>query len=357
MLYRKIRALLESDPSVQKFYNRMVLRERRSLATFRRYMLGPRLFAVFMGAEGPYEALARLLAAEDRTRVLDDFVDWMIKRGVTPINLKALWFGIKKWLVANRVNGVDWDYISRPKVSVTLADRIPTKQELRVILDNKVSLRDKAFFLCAATSGLRIGTLASLKVGDFEAVEELGLLQVRGGAGRKLPEGKSFFTFITPEARETLEKYLSTRPNITSNSPLFTSQSGRPIPAYYSNISRLWRKLVARANMLRKIPGHWFHELHTHTLRKFFKTQCVLAGCRVDFVEFWMGHRPSSPDTYLNDSYFRPGLEDHLREYRKAVPNLTVFRETLPFSAEEVEKLKRIVRLLEMGKAKLQLEK
>jgi hypothetical protein len=125
--------------------------------------------------------------------------------------LKAHFFGVKKWLTINRVNSIDYDYISRPKIfSVRDQDRIPTKQELRIILTNKVALRDRALFLCSASSGLRVGTIRTLRFRDYRAVEELGMLNVEaveetGGQtreieGRKLgnSNGAGYFTFITP---------------------------------------------------------------------------------------------------------------------------------------------------------------
>jgi len=225
-------------------------------------------------------------------------------------------------------------------------------------LGNKVSLRDKAFFLVAASSGLRIGTLATLKVCDYKPVEELGMITVEGGPKRKLPVGKRYFTFITPEARRTLEDYLKTRGTLTPEQPLFAKQNGEPLPENTSNISRQWRRLLERVKMARKIHGHSLIELHAHVLRKFFQTHCKLAGCRADFVDFWMGHRGMRVETYLNDSYFRPSLEYHVKEYRKAVPYLTIFSninmESI-LTKEDLETLKEILRLAKMGKIHIDL--
>lgn len=219
-------------------------------------------------------------------------------------------------------------------------DRIPTKEELRVILTNKVTLRDRALFLCAASSGLRVGTVRTLKLKDYKAVADLGMLtvdaleevegQVREIEGRKLgnSNGRGYFTFITPEARKTLEEYLGTRENLKPQNPLFageTKTNGEALSKWAHNISRQWRRLVKKANLERKMPGHNWTELHLHTLRKFFQTNCKLAGCRADFVDFWLGHHPVRQDEYLNDSYFRPTIESHIAEYRKAVESLTIF--------------------------------
>lgn len=125
---------------------------------------------------------------------------------------------------------------------------------------------------------------------------------------------------------------------------------------WVQNISRQWRRLVKKARLERKINSHNWTELHLHTLRKFYQTNCKLAGCRADFVDFWMGHHPIRRDQYLNDSYFRPEQSSHLTEYRKAVDSLTVFETgtlanvtvQLKTKDEEIKSLKESVAKMQM---------
>jgi integrase len=341
-LTEPLRRKIEADKSLQKLQDRMIEREGKSEGTLARYLNGVFSFSEFMKCAGPDRALEQFKNSKDPTELLDQYIDYLRKeKRLTAINIKAQFFGVKKWLTTNRTNGIDYDYISRPKVfSVRIQDRIPTKQELRIILTNKVTLRDRALFLCSSASGLRVGTIRTLKVKDYKAVEELGMLtveaveEVQGHArqieGRKLgnSNGAGYFTFITPEARKTLEEYLVTREDLKLEDPLFAGESktnGKALSPWVHNVSRQWRRLVRKANLDRKIKSHTWTELHLHTLRKFFQTNCKLAGCRADFVDFWMGHHPVRQDEYLNDSYFRPELSSHLVEYRKTVEALTVF--------------------------------
>ena len=317
--------LIEENETLTVLSNRMLVREGKSEETLRRYMDGINEFTEYVKASSADKALKILVESEDRTQKLDRFIDFLIKKGKKPVSIKANWQGVKKWLIANRINNIDWDYISRPKVASQIKDRIPTPEELRLILSNKVTLRDKAFFMTAASSGLRLGTLVTLKVGDFSVIEDLGKIEVEGGDGRKLAKGKSYFTFVTPETREIIEHYLQTRKGLSQEQPLFTKENGEPVANYVQNVSRQWRRIVKRANLLNKIPNHKWVELHGHTLRKFFQTHCKLAGCRSDFVDFWMGHHPTHSEGYLNDSYFRPDLKAHIFEYRKAVAHLQIF--------------------------------
>ena len=49
-----------------------------------------------------------------------------------------------------------------------------------------------------------------------------------------------------------------------------------------------------------------------------------------------MGHKGG----YLDDSYFRPELETHVEEYRKAIPNLTIYGTQIP--SEVSKKLEKV---------------
>jgi hypothetical protein len=67
-----------------------------------------------------------------------------------------------------------------------------------------------------------------------------------------------------------------------------------------------------------------------------------------------MGHHPTRQDQYLNDAYFRSPMEQHVAEYRKAVPHLTVFQAKVEvgLSREEVEALKALLRRMMEGEIK-----
>ncbi len=319
--------LIEENQTLSVLRNRMIVRENKSEQTLQRYLDGVKDFTKFLKAKNPDEALTLFSKTEDRTGKLDEFIDYLLGAGRTPISVKSEWHGVKKWLISNRVNNIDYAFISRPKAICQIRDRIPTAEELRLILDNKVTLRDKTIFLVVASAGFRIGTALSLQVKDYKPIEELGMITVNGGEGRKLAKGKTYFSFITPETRRVLEEYLKTRGELSPDAPLFAKESkgvGKQF-VYSANLSRQWTILVDRAKLLERIPDSRSYTLHAHSLRKFFQTRCKLSGCRADFVDFWMGHHPTGSNEYLNDSYFRPDLKEQIAEYRKAVFSLSIF--------------------------------
>ena len=47
---------------------------------------------------------------------------------------------------------------------------------------------------------------------------------------------------------------------------------------------------------------------------------CTNAGVKTPYIEFWMGHT----GRYLEDAYFRGQIQDHVEEYRRAIPFLTI---------------------------------
>jgi integrase len=342
---------IRDNTSIQQLTFRMLKREKKSWHTLRRYFEGIRKMTDFLKVDTPDHALLKIKASSDTAELVDDYISYLVNKELTPINIKAHFFGVKKWLITNRVR-VDWEFIGKPKAATRIRDRVPTREELRRIL-NTGNLRDKALFMTAFSSGLRAGTLVKLKVKDFQSMEDVAMVEVEGGEGKKLGPGKWYFTFVTAETRQVVEDYLATR-DTTPESPLFSRFDKEEFfDRYITNVSRQWRKLVKRAKLAFKVKNHNWMELHLHVLRKYFQTSCKLAGVPPDFYDFWMGHVSSKKEEYLNDSYFRATVEEHLKQYRKAIPSLTVFSdvqleaEELRHKIAELEKLLGRVAVLE----------
>jgi hypothetical protein len=71
-----------------------------------------------------------------------------------------------------------------------------------------------------------------------------------------------------------------------------------------------------------------------HSLRKYFKTRCELAGMKPINIENLMGH-----STGISDSYYRPTENDLLQDYLKCIDALTIQRDETILQ-EQVEDLK-----------------
>lgn len=332
MVYTKesvVKAWTKSDPSLERF-NILVTRKRLAPSTRETYVKNVKAFVDWFKTGTPQQTIEKLntLSVEERKQAIDSFVGFLLEKGVATTSVvQTIRGGVKKWLLLNKVE-MNWTEILGeilPGEEIVVEDRMPTKEELKQLL-NVGSLRDRVMILIGTSSGLRVGALASLTLGDVSLNEELPRITVKRKPGRKVSRKmKGFATFMTPEAKAMLVQYVRHRTSlgekITELSPILTSDRKEEIgnfmnPTYLSNH---WRRLLKRTHLATKNGGPW-HDIHLHTLRKYFETQCTNAGVKNTYREFWMGH----VGRHLEESYFRGEIETHVEEYRKAIPYLNI---------------------------------
>ena len=323
------REWVEKYPSITKV-NKAIAGPRRmgSERTVENYVKAIKKFVTYLGFSDPETALQNLLSGEiDASAKADQFIDYALKK-YAHTTVRNFLFGIKKWYELNGVK-VDWDKIELPtSTEPSESDRAPSKEELKSLLHHASGYRDRAVILVLASSGLRIGTLLSLKVGnvnfDYPDVANIKVERQRGRkfvGKRRGGQGRVFYSFMTQEAKEALMKYLKERKTagekVTPESPLIGDVYHRGNFITIEAFEKVYARLLRRAGLAEK-SNKWF-VLHIHTLRKYFRSNCV--GVEQSYREHWMGHKGG----YLDESYFRAEEERHLVEYRKAIPHLTVY--------------------------------
>lgn len=336
--YQKI--WVEKYPSIAKV-NEAIAGPRRmgSERSVENYVKAVRKFVAYLGFNNPEIALKKLLNGEiDAAAKADGFIDYTLKK-YAHATVRNFLFGIKKWYEVNGVNA-DWEKIELPtSTEISETDRAPSKEELKTLLTHASGSRDRAATLILATSGLRLGTLLSLKVGDVNFdYPDVASIKVERQQGRKFvgkrsrSQGRVFYTFITSEAKEELKKYLEERKRagekLTAESPLIGDVYHNGKFLTIEDFERVWYRLLKRAGLDEK-SNKWYL-LHLHTLRKYFRSNCI--GVDPSYREHWMGHKGG----YLDESYFRAEEEKHLAEYRKAIPHLTVY--ATPMEEEQLRK-------------------
>lgn len=326
-----VREWVEKYPSIARVHEAIAGQRRMgSEGTVTNYVKAVRKLCAYMKVDDPEVLLGKFQSGELDARLsIDKYIDYALEEmKYAHAHVRGLVFGIKKWLELNGVK-VDWARIELPtSTEIAEEDRAPTKEELKLLLNHASSARDRAIIYCDTSSGLRIGTLLSLKVGDVDfTYPDVARLTVERKRGRKFStkrngsQGRLFVSWITPEARKNLHQYLKEREaqgeTVTPGSPLFTD-------AYYSgtvitveDFERVWARLLHRAGLAQK-SNRWY-VLHIHTLRKYFRSNCV--GVDVSFREKWMGHK----GVYLDMSYFRAEEQLHLTEYRKTIQSLSIY--------------------------------
>jgi len=199
--------------------------------------------------------------------------------------------------------------------------------------------RVKALILFLASTGVRIRAIVDLKLEDLVSIPAPDLYQVKVYSDTK----ESYFTFSTPEAAKAINTYLSYRERygekLTPKSPAFRDQFDRNDPASVYNVQplklRTVERLISRAvekSGIRTVQrmtepyskkGRIRKNIRlTAGFRKFFDTQLIYADVKPAIKEMFMGHSIG-----LDDHYFKPGENDVLEEYLKAVDMLTINEE------------------------------
>jgi site-specific recombinase XerD len=151
------------------------------------------------------------------------------------------------------------------------------------------SKRDLAIALLLRHTGLRVGELAALQVGDVETSERKGAVVVRSGKG-----GKQRTVPLNVDARRAIEAYKEVRPQVPSNQ-LFISQRGAGLQA--QAVENLVKKYAGRAGLENVTP---------HTLRHTFGKSLVDAGIDLGTVATLMGHERLDTTAL----YTQPGARD-----------------------------------------------
>ena len=149
--------------------------------------------------------------------------------------------------------------------------------------------RDEALIMLMLHTGLRVGEVSNLRIGDISISPRKGEVIVRGGKGEK------FRTVpLNSNLRKALNAYLSMRPSV-NHDYLFVGQKGkrlRPPGIYY---------LVKKYGY-----GARIEDISPHTLRHTFGKNLVDVAVSLDRVAALLGHKN------LNTTriYTTPSLSD-----------------------------------------------
>ena len=319
---------VEESPAIRKMRARL---ERRSMGGGRTADVYAQRLGQFFGWLGqtPEEFIEGMEAGETNvTETVNDFLDTLHERKLAPATMAGHVNAVKKLVEVNSEIAVNWKKVEKPKITRVEEDQIPTKPVIRRVLLH-ASTKERAIALVAASSGLRGDTIVRLSMGDLDLESEADIGVIRVPASKSKGQVK-FTTFITPEARESLEACLSSRGSLSPEDPVFATKHGK----FYTEADKLTKRWVAPLEKagLGQRTGKW-RDYRFHTLRKFFRTALEYAGVSRSYRERMLGHAGD----YLDGAYFGPSLEKLKGEYRLAIPHLTI--EEAGVSEERVQTL------------------
>lgn len=148
-----------------------------------------------------------------------------------------------------------------------------TQEELKRLLKEITSKRDKALVLLSYPYGLRASEVSLLRREDldFERLK-IRVTRVKGSISAEYP--------LRPEVAKVLKGYLRTRKD--SSPILFLSKRGLPINR------RTLDYLMKKYGKLAGIPKE---KRHFHALKHSIATHLLDAGADIMFVKDWLGHK------------------------------------------------------------------
>ena len=321
--------------TVSEFLDRM---GRRSECTRAAYGSGLSSFAKYLEVESADDLVSKFKSDPSEVyRALDKFACWLGGNGAAPKTIWSYVGAVKSWL-ENEDISLDKSKLRRIQLPARVeisVDRIPTRQELRNLIINAPPLT-RALIALLASSGLRIGEAANLRVGNLE----LAANRVTVTAA-KTKSRRTRTTFISDEASAFIREYLGTRIN-RKDEWLFPDQENPLKPcsriALYMRIFRVLEKQGVRTKL---DPDSSMYELHPHSFRKYFFTKLIAAGVDRGIAEHLMGHKFGLDNAYLRMD------EDRLRkEYMKAADEFTFLhdRKLDRESQERVDQLQELLK-------------
>ncbi len=188
-------------------------------------------------------------------------------------------------LNVNPATGIRSPKIDRTLPSYHKDDIIQKLMELPA-KDTVIGVRDRAILELFYSTGMRLGELVGLTLGDLDLERKLVKVHGKGNKERLIPFGKS--------AAQTLQRYFSMR-GINKKSartiPVFTGKHSRPLAAVTVQ-QRVRRYLKRIASTQRKGP---------HSLRHSFATHLMDRGADIRAVKELLGHSSlSSTQVYTH---------------------------------------------------------
>ena len=161
--------------------------------------------------------------------------------------------------------------------------------------------RNVALVMFLVDTGLRVGELSRMKVGDVD--QETG--EVRVAPFRSGRKSKPRFVYLGKAARRVLWKYLAKRGETIPEDPLFMTDDDRPMTR--DGMVLVIRRLGKRAGI---------KECHPHTLRHTFATQFIRNGGDAFALQRALGHS----DFEMVRRYVETAQSDVEAAFRKASP-------------------------------------
>jgi site-specific recombinase XerD len=239
---------------------------------------------------------------------------------------------------------LNWDKLRKmlPEKKKLSGNQAYSTEQIQTLLKNTVHQEYKALIHFMSASGVRVGCFEELKIKHLNDMDN-GCKSVIVYADTK----DEYTTFIHVEAVESLNDYLEYRKRkgekITLDSWVFCSPFDYNKPLSFGTISSALGRYVRKSLGREKSISGRYNIMACHGFRKRFDT--VLKSNRMvnlSLAERLMGHSKTIP---LDNSYFKPVIEQLFDEYQKAISELIIdekyrLQSQIQIKQDEIDSLK-----------------
>jgi len=266
----------------------------------------------------------KLLSIEQKKlqEMVEDFVIYHKSRNLSASFIAGKICALKLFFSMNDVI-LNWNKLNKmlPEKTKPTGDKAYTTEQIQILLNGTSNLEYKALIHFMSASGVRVGSFEELQMKHLESMpNNCKSVKVYADSIHE------YYTFIHQEAVESLNEYLESRKRkgekITDDSWVFCSpfDNAKPLPTrtITSSMGRFVKKSLGRE----KAKSGRYEIMSSHGMRKRFDT--VLKSNRmvnISLAERLMGHSQTIP---LDNSYFKPVIDQLFDEYQKAIPQLII---------------------------------
>lgn len=221
---------------------------------------------------------------------------------------------------------------SRPQTQ----DRAGRKDEWQKIILNMSSPQGRALYLTLLSTGARIGEILQTRTDDLDLDSDPARIHLRaeytkGGVGDRI-------VFLTYEAETAVRDYLKWREGKTNAAGVSYDDTDELFPFTQQTARQILYNALERAGLDDRDRTTDRRKIHTHSTRKFFRSNCGLDEALTHAI---MGHRE-----YLDRSYLRVNPERAAAKFKNNMQNIEVLRTKTTEEKEESVESKILKKIL-----------
>jgi len=211
---------------------------------------------------------------------LKSYFSWMLSRyAPNTVNVQVASLVFLHRYVLNRE--VEWGKIIKQKSPMSLPD-IPTKEEVRFLINSVRKVRFRIFLLVVYSLGLRTTEGLKLEVGDVDGSQHR--VHIRNSKG-----GKDRYVVLPELTLQALRRFWTTHrhPKLLFPSPVFDAARSRRSEAYMdaSSIQAAFRATIRESGIQKRLT--------IRSLRHAYATHLLELGMDMRLIQDLMGHEDS----------------------------------------------------------------